>query len=184
MSLEYEIQKLKDEIAAAGIKPEKGLGTELFHFASTLMPVVNVDLVVLNDKKQILLSWRDDPHTGIGWHIPGSCVRFKETLEEAIQRCAHKELGTSVRFAPKPFEVFQFVMNKDRNIADQRERAHFITLSYICHVPFDYVINNGSKKTRDPGYLQWFDYPPDDLFPGHDCYKKSWDKLKKLGEII
>ncbi len=78
MSVTSAIDNLKDEMQKAGIKSENGLGTELFLFSSTLIPVVNVDLLLTNSKHEILLAWRDDPHTGKGWHIPGGCVRFKE----------------------------------------------------------------------------------------------------------
>ena len=72
-----------------GIKPEEGLGEDLFLLVSSLVPIVNVDLLVYNDKGQFLLTWRDDPHCGCGWHIPGGCVRFKETCEERIRKVSH-----------------------------------------------------------------------------------------------
>ena len=177
MSLTGTIQTLKNELLAEKIEPEKGLGTELFLFASTLMPVVNVDLIVINKDRQILLSWRDDPHTGKGWHIPGSCVRFKECLDAAIQRCAKDELGTFVQYEKQPFEVFQFIANKKRPIDDQRERAHFITLSYKCHVPDDFRIDNRNKQVTEPGYLKWFNTLPEDLFQGHECYRTVWERI-------
>ena len=66
MSVTSAIDNLKDEMQKAGIKSENGLGTELFLFSSTLIPVVNVDLLLTNSKHEILLAWRDDPHTGKG----------------------------------------------------------------------------------------------------------------------
>ena len=71
MNLKQAIHCFQEAMKSEGISPEKGLGTEGFRFASTLMPVVNVDLIVINEKKEFLLSWRDDPHSGTGWHIPG-----------------------------------------------------------------------------------------------------------------
>lgn len=88
MSVTSAIDNLKDEMQKAGIKSENGLGTELFLFSSTLIPVVNVDLLLTNSKHEILLAWRDDPHTGKGWHIPGGCVRFKEKLMDCVQKTA------------------------------------------------------------------------------------------------
>ena len=46
MSVTSAIDNLKDEMQKAGIKSENGLGTELFLFSSTLIPVVNVDLLL------------------------------------------------------------------------------------------------------------------------------------------
>jgi len=177
MSLADAIQSLKDETMKMGIDAKAGLGTELFHYASTLMPIVNVDLIILNENKQVLLSWRDDPYTGVGWHIPGSCVRYKERLEGAVQRCAINEIGIQVICEEQPCALFQLICNRQREIVDQNERAHFITLSFRCHVPEEYQINNDKKRETDPGYLKWFDELPEDLLPEHECYRDKWDEI-------
>ncbi len=49
------IANLRQQMAEEGIDPRKGLGRELFLFASSLMPIVNVDLLVYNSKGQFLL---------------------------------------------------------------------------------------------------------------------------------
>ncbi len=141
MSITKAIQQLKHEMNENGIIQEKGLGTELFHFASTLMPVINVDLIVTDQTGKILLSWREDEHTGIGWHVPGRCIRFQETLEDAIQRCALSELGSKVKHSEKPVTIYEFFSEPyNRMISDKRERAHFIALVYACSVPCDFEI--------------------------------------------
>ena len=106
MSLTEAISNLKTEMKSAGIVQEDGLGTELFHFSSTLAPVVNVDLLITDENNRVLMSWQEDDYTESGWHVPGSCIRFQETLEEAIQRCARKEIGTEVEFSAEPIKVY------------------------------------------------------------------------------
>ena len=174
---------MKNEIKREAIDPQKGLGTELFHFVSSLIPVVNVDLIIFNPKGQILLSWRDDPHTGQGWHFPGRCLRFAETLEEAVQRCAEEEIGTVVQAEEKPCYILQMIEKKQRPIENQRERAHFISLAYRCKVPENFQINNDRKNENEPGYLRWFNTLPEDLLPGHECYRDYWESVTKGGFI-
>lgn len=179
MSLTEAINNLKTEMKSAGIEQEHGLGTELFHFSSTLAPVVNVDLLITDENNRVLLSWREDDYTESGWHVPGSCIRFQETLEEAIQRCARTELGAEVEFAPEPIRVYEFHWNKHRpTIADQRERAHFITLVYACHLPGDYVLDKHNKTEGQVGFLRWFDDMPEDILPIQNCYIRDWEQLK------
>ena len=108
MSVASAIDNLKDEMQKVGIKSENGLGTELFLFSSTLMPVVNVDLLVTNPKHEILLSWRDDSHTGKGWHIPGGCVRFKEKLMDRVQKTAIAELEAGVVCQPEQLRFLRY----------------------------------------------------------------------------
>ena len=43
MKLEQAIHCFKEAMIQENVSPEKGLGTEGFRFASTLIPVVNVD---------------------------------------------------------------------------------------------------------------------------------------------
>ena len=49
-----------------------------------------------------MFSWRDDEQCGAGWHLPGGCVRLKETLEQRLHVCAKSELGTDVLCDMKP----------------------------------------------------------------------------------
>lgn len=94
--MQQDILDFKNAMSRNGVDPENGLGDELFCFVSTLMPVTNVDLIIINERRQILLSWRDDKDYGQGWHIPGGCIRFRETFKDRIQKTAMHELGTSV----------------------------------------------------------------------------------------
>ena len=164
---------IDDYIKDKGIDPEKGLGQELFLTISSLVPIVNVDLLVYNDKGQFLLTKRDDPHCGKGWHVPGGCIRFKETCKDRIRKVAQKELGISQLSIEKdPIKVFEIIEHEHRPIENQNERAHFITLVYKCHVDETYEINNGNLTEEDAGYIKWFDKLPDDLLGIQNCYRE------------
>lgn len=180
MSVRQAIEILKDEMNREGIQPELGLGEDLFLYSSTLAPVVNVDLLITNKKQQILLSWRDDPHSGTGWHIPGGCIRFKETMEERIQKTAVSEIGTKVEYYKEPIQVFEiFSKNYREGLKDQRERAHFITLVFMCHIPENFQIELDKTRPGETGYMQWFDCLPDNLLAVQNCYRAKWGEIKK-----
>lgn len=160
-------------ISLDNLHPEQGLGEELFLAVSALVPIVNVDVLVYNSKGQFLLSKRNDPHCGRGWHVPGGCVRFKETCEERVRKVALRELGIQeVAVGKEPAKVFEIIENSHRPIANQNERAHFITLLYICRVSDDYQIDNGNLNEEDAGYVKWFDRLPDDLLTVQNCYRE------------
>lgn len=155
------------------IDPAKGLGDELFVAVSALVPIVNVDLLVYNSRGQLLLTWRDDPHCGMGWHVPGGCIRFKETFEERIRKVAKNELGlTDFSFDKEPVKVSEIIINSSREIDNQNERAHFIALAYKCYAPDDYEIDNRGKSEGDVGYIKWFDRLPEDFLSIQSCYKE------------
>jgi len=183
MSISERIAGMKAEMQACQIDPAKGLGNELFMFASTLMPVVNVDLLVTNEKGEILLSWRDDPHCGQGWHVPGGCIRMNEPFETRIQKTAMAELGAEVEFDSAPVGVYEIFSKEHRaGIADQRERAHFITLAFLCTLPDDYRIDPARQAEGTVGSLKWFKELPDNFLAVQQCYRDHWDEIRnKIG---
>ena len=153
--------------------PEKGLGEELFLRVSSLIPIVNVDLLVYDAKGRFLLTWRDDPHCGKGWHVPGGCIRFKETCAERIRKVAQKELGLQhIKFDQEPIKVFEIINREHRDIQNQNERGHFITLVYKCYAPCEFTIDEQLYKEGEVGYMQWFDHLPDNLLSIQSCYKE------------
>ena len=160
-------------MSSLGINPQDGLGEELFLFVSSLAPIVNVDLLVFNTSGEFLLTRRNDPHCGVGWHVPGGCIRFKESFDTRIRKVAEEELGLiEFTYDQTPIKVFEIFSEQDRNINNQNERAHFITLVFKCYAPDDYEINNGSKTEQNVGYMKWFDEIPEDFLAIQECYNE------------
>ena len=176
------LKTLKEAMNEEGVDPRNGLPLDLFEFSTTLLPFVNVDLLVQNNKEQILLSWRNDNHYGTGWQIPGGIIRMMETIDDRIQKTAVREIGCRVEYDPAPIVVHENIMKNHREgLQNYLERAHNIALLYSCRVPYDYVINNGGKSEDDEGYLRWFDKFPDNLLECHrplniDPRFKKWVK--------
>ena len=80
--LKYHIDKVLEHVNNA----KDGLPTDVFYFVSQLTPLINVDLLVKNKSGQVLLTWRDDRFYGPAWHIPGGIIRFKEKIEDRIEK--------------------------------------------------------------------------------------------------
>lgn len=168
------IHELQCAIADEGVDTRNGLPLDLFEFSTTLLPFVNVDLLVQNSKGQILLSWRDDKYYGAGWQIPGGIIRMMETIEERIQKTAQREIGTIVSYDEKPIVVHENIIRQRREgLQNQLERAHNIALLYSCTVPEEYTIDNGVKAEADEGFLRWFDKFPDDLLECHQMLRND-----------
>lgn len=145
--------------------PASGLPDDLFYFASRIVPMVNVDLLIKNNISHTLLSWRDDPYAGKGWHIPGGIIRFKEKLETRIEKVAEKEIGTTVQYKPEPIKITQV-------ICDHNNRGHFISLLYECYVPPGFEPENKNLTIKMPGFLKWFENCPENLIKVHEMYRK------------
>ena len=105
-----------------------GLPDSLFYLMSRLTPMVNVDLLISNDKNEKLVTWRADRFYGPGWHLPGGIIRFKETAHQRILKVAQLELDASVEFEPLPVLVDE-LMNPERDV-----RGHFISMVFKCRL--------------------------------------------------
>ena len=165
----YELlSDIKENIA----DPTKGLPEEIFLFATEITTMVNVDLLIKDDKGRILLSWRDDEFYGKGWHVPGGIIRLKETFEDRIQKTAESEIGVPVVYEENPLKVVPIIC------PEMKTRGHFITFIYSCKLPDGFFIENHGKKRNDAGYLEWHETFPEDMLKVHNFYKKYFNLEK------
>ncbi|MEO8371331.1 MAG: NUDIX domain-containing protein [Candidatus Solibacter sp.] len=160
-------QQAFDALDAWVEQPSAGLPEEFFLFLSRFTPLINVDLMIHDDQRRTLLTWRQDETYGAGWHVPGGIIRYKETAEERIRATVLRELSAGVEFDPQPFAVEQ-TMDPRR-----RERGHFISLVYRCRLlsPPDPALRYvEGHPLRDQ--WAWHDECPPDLIPWQDAYRR------------
>ena len=181
------IRKLQTILEEEGVNPVNGLPIELFLFSTTLLPFVNVDLWVMDKMGRVLLTWRDDPSYGKGWHIPGGCIRMKESMETRIQETAVRELGCKVVYEKKPLLVYETIFSQTRaKLSDQLERAHNIGIVYNCVLENSDKVDITEKSILREGDARWFDKMPDNLI---ECHKEVYaslfeNKPKYVGQHI
>ncbi len=148
-------------------EPEKGLPIELFRFLSTIVPLVNVDLLVRDETLGTLLTWRHDEIYGPGWHVPGGIIRYRERAETRIRETARAELGAEVEFESEPIAIEQAIAGK------QQERGHMISLLYRCRLtgpPAERLRWNSG--TPEAGQWTWHRECPANLIPEQDHYRR------------
>lgn len=161
MTIKNAIKFLESKIVDAKV----GLPEEIFLFASRLTPMVNVDLLINDERGRTLLSWRDDSFHKTGWHIPGGIIRFKETMVKRIEKVAKSEIGTMVKFDPIPLAVNEIFVKR-------KTRGHGISFLYQCYLPSSFVPNNNGLKETDRGYLKWHERCPENLLEVQNIYRK------------
>ncbi len=143
----------------------------LFRFITEVAATSNVDLLVEDDEKGVLLAWRDDPF-GTGWHVPGSIIRHREEIAHRIAMCAQDEFGCELDVADGPAALVQ--------IFD--DRGHSVSLCFRARLRRD-----PGKRVRDEndapeaGDLRWFKTPPDQFYPSHRIYG---DVLRMLRQNV
>lgn len=181
MNNEGQIVKLANELRNMNIDAHNGMQEELFLLVSGIMPIPNVDLMITNENNQLLFSWRDDPYFGQGWHFPGGCIRFGETMLERVQKTAMAELGTILIVEENPLAIKDVICDERENLKYSNERGHHLAVLFRCKVPYGFKIDNKGKKENEVGYLKWFDFVPDNLVHVHDVYEeilKEWKEKR------
>jgi ADP-ribose pyrophosphatase YjhB (NUDIX family) len=147
--------------------PRAGIPEDLFLFVSGLMPLINVDLLIQDDRARTLLTWREDEFYGPGWHVPGGIIRYQETAEARVKATARAELEADVEFEPEPCAIAQLI------VPERRMRGHFVSLLYRCRligVPGERLrFTGGAPK---PGQWTWHQNCPPNLISAQDAYRK------------
>lgn len=96
---EENISKLVEllrEIKSSDLLPPK-MPFEVWREIVSLVPAPTVEVLISRNDKDFLLTERNDKYWQ-GWHIPGGYLLAKETIEDACNRLAKKELGMGVNF--------------------------------------------------------------------------------------
>lgn len=156
-----EVQTLQGLLARL-----EGRGAELpwplFRFITEVVATANVDLLVRDPARGVLLAWRDDSF-GQGWHVPGSIIRHREEIGHRIAACARDEFGCEVAVDEGVAAVIQ--------IFD--DRGHSVSLCYRATLrgPLGRRLV-GAEDRQAPGDLRWFKAAPPDLYPSHRVYRE------------
>ena len=145
--------------------PQDGLPDHLFKYISSITPIINVDLLIHNPKKGIILSWRSDNFYGPGWHVPGGIIRFKENMVDRLYHVAREEINLNENLEFSFISINQ-IMNPDRDI-----RGHFISLLFASKLDNHNIDNRGFEENQN-GYLQWHAKLPNNIIKQHKRYEK------------
>jgi len=137
-------------------KPHEGLPQPVFDALCGVVPFVACELVVVDKKKGVLLTWRNDKWWK-GWHFPGGLLRYRESFDERIQAVAWKEFGVNI-------SKFKFLYPKD---CSQSTRGHVVSLVFQC------------ETAMIPTQGKFFKTMPKNII---DAHRDLWGKVKNLIE--
>jgi ADP-ribose pyrophosphatase YjhB (NUDIX family) len=155
------------ETLEAGLgDPRRGLPEDVFLFVSRITPLINVDLLIQDDRSRTLLTWRDDEFFGPGWHVPGGIIRYKESAADRLRACAGEELGADVSCDTSPLLVAE-------TIRARNTRGHFISLLFRCRLlSAPDSARRAGAGPPSPGQWRWHDSCPPDLLEAQAQYAR------------
>lgn len=104
------------------------LNREFFLQVIAATPFVSIDLIIRNEKQQVLLGYRKNRPAQHHWFVPGGRIRKNELLQHALERVARAELGIAPR-AGNLIGVFEhFYDDNYYGVADIS--THYVVCTY------------------------------------------------------
>ena len=101
------------------------------------LPLISVDLVLVRDGREVLLGLRTNRPAQGSWFVPGGRIRKNETMQAALARVAHDELGLQLADLPVPprhmgaFEHFY----TDCFAGDVGVSTHYVVMGNLVALP-------------------------------------------------
>jgi ADP-ribose pyrophosphatase YjhB (NUDIX family) len=118
---------------------------DVFDKIARYAPIPSVDIVIWKDGKVMLTRRTIAPHKGF-WHLPGSIVKRKERMTDAVLRCAEKELGIKV-------QVVRFVNYYELFTSIRHYISHLFVARYLSgDIKLDF--QGSALRLADPKAFQ------------------------------
>jgi colanic acid biosynthesis protein WcaH len=129
-------------------------------------PLISIDLIIENDKGQILLGKRvNEPAFGY-WFVPGGRVFKDESLDDTFQRTVKEELNLNIQrkdaIFDKTYEHFY-----ENNVFNDRFSTHYIVLAHRIKIDTLPMVNNQHSDYK------WFEV--DELLQDKNVHKYTKD---------
>jgi ADP-ribose pyrophosphatase YjhB (NUDIX family) len=166
------IDIINTNLILSEINPKEGIGDELLDFVLKLVPYIGIELFIINDYDELLLSYRNDNNYK-GWHFIGGMLRWRESWEERLRKTVLDEIGVDLEFEESPFFIKE---NYDKELDP---RGHSVNLLFRSNISPE----NANKlklwnKESEPmhGELNWFSREPENIIKMHRNYFKLINK--------
>jgi colanic acid biosynthesis protein WcaH len=113
-------------------------------------PLVSIDLILRNERNEILLGYRRNRPAQNCWFVPGGRIRKGESIQQALKRIARHELG----ILPDEGRLLgAFDHFYDDNFFGLPDVAtHYVALAYLIDVKSEIGIAGDDQHTE----LKWW----------------------------
>lgn len=113
-----------------------------------LAPIISIDLVVMNEKQQILVGKRKNEPAKGTWFIPGGRVYKNEKLEKAFLRISESELGIRIEYNDAIL-VGLYDHFYNRSMYDESITTHYISATHCIVLEKNNLLNLPKDQHQD-----------------------------------
>jgi colanic acid biosynthesis protein WcaH len=95
-------------------------------------PLIAIDLIVKNNKGEILLGLRKNSPAKSRWFVPGGRIRKGEKLDDAFRRITKNELNQSFdRGKAKLLNIYEHIYENENKYSIEGLDTHYVVISYV-----------------------------------------------------
>ena len=113
--------------------------------------IISTDLVIFNPDGQVLLGKRNNEPAKNTWFVPGGRVRKFETIDDAVKRITHGELGNQLK---KTSDVGVYHHTYSNNFANNDHGTHYIV--FAVNILLDDMKNITITPDDQHSELMWW----------------------------
>ena len=145
------------------------LDKDIFSGVMQNTPLISIDLIVKNDKNQVLLGKRvNEPALGF-WFVPGGRVFKDESLDDAFERTVKEELHLNLQRTDAVFDK-TYEHFYDNNVFNDNFSTHYIVLAHKITIDKLPIANKQHSQYR------WFEV--NELLEHEDVHNYTKDYFR------
>lgn len=152
------------------------LPDQVFKTVIQSTPLISIDLVVRNEKNEVLLGKRLNAPAKDYWFVPGGRIQKDESLDDAFKRLINEELGLNLnikRHETNFLGVYEHFYGD--NVFDASTSTHYIVLGYEIRLEHEHFKNPPSNQHQSYRWLS-----EDQILIEQAVHQYSKNYLKKL----
>lgn len=137
------------------------LSSEEFKLVVQSAPLFSMDLVVLNEKNQLLVGKRKNAPAKGYWFVPGGRVFKNEQLADAFERISQAELGRKFDYlSAKQLGLYDHFY--DDSIFGDATSTHYINAPYLIKLPNAMTLNLPIEQHQEYRWINIGDLSKDE----------------------
>lgn len=149
-------------------KVDQPFSEEEFRSIYSRVPRLCVDLIV-RTPRGVVLTLRSLPSWHGLWHMPGGTILYRETVKEAAERVARREIGVSVKILHM-LGYMEFPREEKT-----RGYGYSISIVLLC----DLIAGELFEKTDEASEIKAWAELPEQMMPEHkEFFAAHWDEIR------
>ena len=96
------------------------------------VPLVSLDLIIENKKKEILLGMRTNSPAKNYWFVPGSRIIKYEKLKNTLKKTSLNEIGIELIIDDvKLYGIYDHIYDKENYLENNKFGTHYVVIALI-----------------------------------------------------